>query len=185
MRKAVSLAASAVCIVGGVAAQDAGQPAGARNCPIPATAPALYTRLHQIPTTPDPGDPQHTVITPGGMVLETPKMVAAEDMLQVAARDADTLCFTLITFARDWHTCQLSGVAVSASEHEYVFREASAVLHFRLSNDGAIDVTPEGEGYRSHCEPRGRIDPAQFTIEAHLSPSDAPRKLAPRSRDTP
>lgn len=181
MKRAVTrVAAPAICVLSGAAilsgavAQDTAEHNGARGCPITATAPALYTRLHQIPTTPDPGDPQHKIITPGGMVLETPKMVAAEDMLQVAARDAGTMCFTLITFARDWHRCELSGVAVSASEHEYVFREESAILHFRLTNDGAIDVAPEGDGYRSHCEPRGRIDPAQFTIEAHLSPSHEP-----------
>lgn len=172
MKRAVSLAAPAVCIVSGVAAQDTAGASGARSCPITATAPALYTRAHQIPTTPEPDDPQHRIITPGGMILETPKMVAAEDRLQVAARNAEAMCFTLITFARDWHRCELSGVATSTSGREYVFREDDAIVHFRLSNDDAIDVTPEGDGYRSHCERRGRIDPARFTIEAHLQPGN-------------
>jgi DNA-binding transcriptional MerR regulator len=133
-------------------------------CPLPRYAePMEFMRAHQIPTRPAPDDPTHKMVTPGGMVLETPKMVAAVDVLRVEARDASTMCFSLTTVGRDHQRCEIAGVAhISSDSATYVFREHDVQVRFRFQDEGEVRVEPEGEGYRSQCEPRGGIEPGVY-----------------------
>lgn len=133
-------------------------------CPIPRSAePLEFLRPHQIPTRPAHDDPTHKVVTPGGMILDTPKMVAAVDVLRVEARDASVMCFALTTAARDRHRCEIAGVAQLSSNSTYVFREQELELRFRFQSDGAVKVEPVGEGYKRRCEPQGHIAAAVYT----------------------
>jgi hypothetical protein len=50
-------------------------------------------------------------LTPGGMVLELPKMLAASDVLTIVNRDDSGLSFELTTFGRDRHQCTIEGLA--------------------------------------------------------------------------
>lgn len=135
------------------------------SCPIAAmTAPARYTRLHQIPTVAPPDDISHKVVTPGGMVLDTPKMVAATDVLTIVARDPDVVCFSLLTFARDRHKCELTGVARKASASTYVFHADEAALRLTFVGKDRVDVEPIGTGYRARCERSGEIERASYRL---------------------
>ena len=98
------------------------------------------------------------------MVLQTPKMVAATDVLTVVARDPDAMCFRLLTFARERHRCELTGVARRHSESEYLFRNASVVVRFTFIDEQQVNVEPVGTGYRSQCEPSGKIERATYTL---------------------
>lgn len=136
-----------------------------RACPISAlTMPARYTRPHQIPTVAPPDDVSHKVVTPGGMVLSTPKMVAAADVLTIVARDPDVVCFSLLTFARDRHRCELTGVALQASDGSYVFREDEVALRLTFVGEDKANVEPIGTGYRDRCEPSGKIERAIYEL---------------------
>lgn len=119
-----------------------------------------YYRLHQIPTK---GDHTLPMVTPGGMILEHPKMVAATDVLTIVKRDASALCFRLVTFWKNRHQCQLAGVARLKSAPTFVFSEGGAVVRFTILNDDEIKVEPHGDGYRSRCESLGVIQPATYS----------------------
>ncbi|WP_116812989.1 hypothetical protein [Steroidobacter cummioxidans] len=135
------------------------------SCPISATAsPVSYGRLHQIPTVAPNNDVSHTVITPGGMILHTPEMVAATDVLTVVARDQDALCFHLLTLAKDWHKCDIQGVASKESANSYLFADGSAAVRFTFIGEDQVDVAPIGTAYRSRCEPSGSIQRATYTL---------------------
>lgn len=135
-------------------------------CPISQSrSPRQYTRLHQIPTTPRPDDVSHKVVTPGGMVLETPKMVGATDVLTVRARDSNVLCFSLLTVGRDRHTCKLAGIALVESDGAYLFREDDVAVRFAFSGADQVIVEPLGMGYRRRCEPSGKIERATYEVD--------------------
>lgn len=167
MRDAGKLASVPLYLV--LASASAQNPARDNSCPISATpSPARFSRLHQVPTTAARDDVTHTIVTPGGMVLKTPKMVAATDVLTITARDPDAMCFRLLTFARDRHTCKLTGVAPRHSEGVYLFRSDNVVVRFTFIDEHHVNVEPVGTGYRSRCEPSGEIEPATYTFEQAL-----------------
>lgn len=167
MRFAKELAGVALCLV--FASASAQNAAPNSSCPIVASAsPASYSRPHQVPTTAARDDTTHHVVTPGGMVLDTPKMVAATDVLTVVARDPNVLCFHLLTFSRERHRCELTGVARKGSEGAYLFREDTAAVRFTFIGDEQVNVEPVGDDYRKRCEPSGKIEPATYTLSTQL-----------------
>lgn len=124
-----------------------------------------YHRLHQIPVkNRDPyGVP---MVTPGGMVLELPKMVAATDVLAIVNRDDSGLTFELTTFGRDRHRCIIEGRASPESEGVYVFSEDEVILRLTVLSGDRIRVEPVGAGYRSQCDALGTVDAAIYTRAA-------------------
>ena len=104
------------------------------------------------------------MVTPGGMVLDAPKMVAATDVLTLVARTPNALCFSLRTFARDRHTCELRGLARKESGRAYLFSDNGAVVRFTFIAENQVRVEPVGNGYRSRCEPAGKIERAIYTL---------------------
>lgn len=149
-----------------LASASAQDPPLGSSCPITATAsPVRYSRLHQIPTVASRDDVSHKIVTPGGMVLDTPKMVAATDVLTIVARDPDAMCFRLLTFARDRHRCEVTGVARRHSEGAYLFRNDNIVVRFTFIDEHQVNVEPVGTGYRSRCEPSGEIERAIYHVE--------------------
>lgn len=163
MSHAGTLACLSACVALGAANARDSTHVGA--CPISATAvPVRYTRLHQIPTAAPRDDVSHKVVTPGGMILDTPKMVAATDVLTITGRDSNVLCFDLLTFARDRHTCKVTGVARKESGHTYLFRDDSVVVRFTFVEGDQIRVEPVGVGDRSRCEESGEIARATYTL---------------------
>ena len=133
------------------------------TCPIPALqAQVRYERLHQIPINPAHDDITHKVVTPGGMVLDTPKMVAVRDVLTIAARDHTAVCFNLLTYARDRHMCKVSGVGRSESGDAYVFREDEMVVRLTFLDSDQVRVEPVGTEVRKQCEGSGKIERAVY-----------------------
>ncbi len=163
MNYAREFAFVALCVVlAGASAQDSSVDS---SCPIATLqAPVRYSRLHQIPTVAPRDDISHKIVTPGGMVLDAPKMVAATDVLTIVARDSDTLCFGLLTFARERHTCEITGVARKESEGTYLFHDDAAVVRFTFDGEDQVSVEPVGTGYQSRCKPSGKIDTAIYTL---------------------
>jgi hypothetical protein len=136
--------------------------ASSAQCPLALLAdPIRYERLHQIPTKAAPDDPTHKIVTPGGMILETPRMVAATDTLTIIARDSSALCFELITFSRNRSRCHMSGVA--RAEELGTFQEHELSLRMVLLTPEQIRVEPLADAYRKHCEKSGRVDSAIYT----------------------
>jgi hypothetical protein len=147
------------------------------SCPLATKTPIVrYSRLHQIPTVARPDDITHKVVTPGGMVLDTPKMVAATDVLTVLAREPNALCFSLHTFARDRHTCELKGLARKETDTTYLFNVDTAVVRFTFITEDQVRVEPDGTGYRSRCEPSGKIEPAIYTLTEDSEPLELKRQ---------
>jgi hypothetical protein len=135
------------------------------SCPVAImAAPIRFGRLHQIPTTAPRDDISHKMVTPGGLVFDTPKMVAATDVLSIVARTPNALCFSLRTFARDRHTCELSGVADKQSGMEYLFSDDTAVVRLTFIAEDQVRVEPVGAGYRTRCQASGKIEPAIYTL---------------------
>lgn len=99
------------------------------------------------------------------MILDTPKMVAATDVLTIVARDPETLCFELLTFARERHKCELSGVARKESDSAYLYRDGDASVRFTFLDQDRVSVEPVGAGYRTRCEQSGKIERAIYTAE--------------------
>ena len=133
-------------------------PVASSECPLAHTAPPVrYERVHQIPTEPAPDDPAGKMITPGGMILETPRMVEATDRLTITARDASALCFELLTLSRDRSRCEIRGTARLERQGSYVFRDGEASLRLLLRAPDEIRVEPRSQGIRKFCEPSGRI----------------------------
>jgi hypothetical protein len=121
-----------------------------------------YHRLHQIPVK--NRDPYAApMVTPGGMVLELPKMIAASDVLTIVNRDDSGLSFELTTFGRDRHQCTIEGLAPPESEGVYVFRENDVILRLTVLGVDQIRIEPVGRGYRSQCDALGTIDSATYT----------------------
>jgi len=149
-----------------VHAAAADTPPGSNSqCPLePLATPERYERPHQIPTKPAPDDPAHKMVTPGGMVLELPKMVAATDTLTMSGRDASTFCFELVTFSRNRSRCEIRGVARDDGQGILVFREGDAMLRLEPLSRDEIKIEPVGDGYRRYCESGGRIDAAVYTL---------------------
>lgn len=150
-----------------VAANSGSQAATpSESCPISdAPAPSRYTRLHQIPTVAPRDDISHKIVTPGGMVLDTPKLVQATDLLTITARNPDVLCFRLLTFARDRHKCEVMGVARREADGGYVFRDRDVDLRIDFKDNDEVTVEPRGTGYDRWCEPSGKIDRATYQLE--------------------
>jgi hypothetical protein len=145
------------------------------SCPIAMNTPIVrFSRLHQIPTAARPDDITHKVVTPGGMILDTPKMVAATDVLTLVAREANALCFELRTFARDRHTCELEGLARKEEGTTYLFSDDGAVVRLTFMTEDQVRVEPVGTGYRTRCEPSGKIETATYTLS---DDSDSPPDL--------
>jgi hypothetical protein len=162
--KHAAIASIALCLVWASAGAQDSTLGG--SCPISAEAsPVRYSRLHQIPTVASRGDISHTIVTPGGMVLHTPKMIAATDVLTILARDPDSLCFHLLTFARERHKCELAGTARRLSEGSYLFSNDTLSVRFTFVGEQQINVEPAGTGYRSRCEPFGKLEQATYDIE--------------------
>jgi len=134
------------------------------SCPLPTpTPPVDYTRLHQIPTAASNNDVSQTIVTPGGMVLHAPKMVAATDFLTVVARNPD---IHLVTVGKDWNKCEIEGLASKEPQGSYLFHEGSVAVRFTFvgDGDGQVNVAPIGTTYRSRCESSGSIDRAIYTL---------------------
>jgi hypothetical protein len=103
------------------------------------------------------------MITPGGMILETPQMIAARDSLTIVASSSSALCFEVVTFSRNRDRCEISGSAVIEAPNDYVFREGEVALRLVQLGSGEIRVQPIGAGYRKRCAASGRIDDAIYT----------------------
>src|SRR5688572_22970427 len=144
-------------------------------CPLAVLeSPVQYSRLHQIPTAAAPDDITHKMVTPGGMILDAPKMVAATDVLTVLAQEPNAVCFSLRTFARDRHTCELEGLARKEAGTTYLFSDDSAVVRLTFIAEDQVRVEPVGTGYRRRCEQSGKIEAAIYTVSKDLdSPSEA------------
>ncbi len=141
-------------------------------CPLAVLAsPVRFSRLHQIPTVPAPDDITHKMVTPGGMILDTPRMVAATDVLTLLAKEPNAVCFKLRTFARDRDTCELRGLARKETGTTYVFSDDTAVVRLTFIAEDQVRVEPVGTGYRSRCEPSGKIEAAIYTLSKE---SDSP-----------
>ena len=84
------------------------------------------------------------------------------DKLTVLARDAKTLCFGLVTLARNGHMCGLMGVAQSKTDGAFLYEEGDVALRLTVLSDSRIQVSPVGEGYRSHCGMHGLIEDAIY-----------------------
>jgi hypothetical protein len=154
------LAALLVCLCALSAEARAETPA---DCPIPPLATSLrYEHLHQIPTTPGADDVTHKVVTPGGMVLDTPNMVAATDVLTMFALDQSVMCFGLLTFARERNRCDISGVAHKEADGTFLYRDGNVVVRFTFPAEDQIKVEPIATGYRDQCEPSGEIQLATY-----------------------
>lgn len=168
---ASSAVASSALLALGLASAGAREVGTNGSCPLPALAePVRFSRPHQIATVAPRDDVSHKVVTPGGMVLDTPKWVAATDVLTLFARDQEVMCFDLLTFARERNRCQFAGVARSTSDGAYAFRENSAVVRFTFTSETEVSIEAVGEGYRSRCEPSGKIERAIYTRIAARSP---------------
>lgn len=120
------------------------------SCPVVGATPSpeQYQRVHQIPTTNHENLP---MVTPGGMILEVPKMVAATDVLTVIGRDESALCFRLVTFGPNHHQCELFGVARSESGPVYAFRDEGSAIRLTILNADQIRVEPMGATDRRKC----------------------------------
>jgi hypothetical protein len=166
MRYAGLLAVLVLCLA--VASANPQEPlAGSPSCPISTVAaPSRYDRLHQIPTVAARDDISHRMVTPGGMMLDLPKMVAATDVLTIVARDEGAMCFGLLTFSRDRHRCELTGVARSVSDDTFLFREGDVAVRFTFLGDDQVRVEPIGTEYRNQCESLGKIEPAIYTLSS-------------------
>jgi hypothetical protein len=135
------------------------------SCPLPTPAlPVNYSRLHQIPTTASNDDVSHTIVTPGGMLLHSPNMIAARDVLAVIARDPDAMCFHLLTLGKERHTCELGGIARKESQGSYLFSDAGVAIRFTFIAEDQVNVAPIGTTYRSACEPLGSVEQAIYTL---------------------
>ena len=75
----------------------------------------------------------------------------AEVLLTVVGRDAQFLCFGLITYARNYHMCGFMGVARRTSSNSYLFREGGTELRFTVLDSKRFRVEPIGEGYKDRC----------------------------------
>jgi hypothetical protein len=128
-----------------------------------AAAPVRFSRLHQVPTVAPRDDVSHKVVTPGGMVLDTPKLVAATDVLSVIQCDRDTMSFHLLTFSRERQRCELTGIARKEPGGAYLFRDDGVVVRFTFVAADRLNVEPVGSSYRQRCEPLGRIERATYT----------------------
>ena len=138
--------------------------AGDSSCPISTlAAPVRYERLHQVPTRPAHDDVSHKMVTPGGMVLDTPRMVAVMDVLTIAARDHTAVCFSLLTFARERRKCEFTGIARNEVGDAFLFGDGDVVVRFTFIGDDQVRVAPIGDGYRKRCESSGEIQPAIYT----------------------
>lgn len=106
------------------------------------------------------------MVTPGGMILEQPKMVAATDVLTLIQLDDATLCVDLVTFARERHECRVQGIAARETGGTYVptyiLRRDDPLLRLTFLDADTIQVEPVGTDYHAFCERRGRIDAAAF-----------------------
>jgi hypothetical protein len=162
--KSRSLCAAVVVWLGCVVTAHADEPnIGNLSCPgVQSGELVQYGRLHQIPTAAAADDPVHRMITPGGMILDQPKMVAATDVLTIASRDQSAMCFGLVTFARDRHRCDVTGLARAESSNTYVFREGDVAVRFTFLSADQVRVEPIGDGYRVGCQSHGRIEPAIY-----------------------
>ena len=146
-------------------------------CPLAVLeSPVQYSRLHQIPTAAAPDDITHKMVTPGGMILDTPKMVAATDVLTLLAQEPNAVCFKLRTFARDRHTCELGGLAHKETGTTYVFSDDTAVVRLTFIAEDQVRVEPIGTGYRSRCEPSGKIESAIYTLSKESDPPPEAKK---------
>lgn len=155
------------CVLLSATSAHAQEPGSTSNCTASRlSSPERYERLHQIPTTAAHEDVTHKVITPGGMVLSTPNMVAATDVLTIVARDESALCFELLTLGRERDECAISGQARSEGRGTFVFRERDTAVRFTFSNDDQVSVEPIGNGYREHCESAGEIQSAMYKRNA-------------------
>jgi hypothetical protein len=139
--------------------------AAGATCPLAVLAsPVRYSRLHQIPTAAAPDDITHKMVTPGGMILDTPRMVAATDVLTLLAQEPNAVCFRLRTSARDRHTCELGGVARKEAGTTYLYSDDTAVVRLTFIAQDQLRVEPVGSGYRSRCGPSGKIEAAIYTL---------------------
>jgi hypothetical protein len=163
MRYSQEVAFVALCsMAASASAQDI---ASGAACPLAVLAsPVQFSRLHQIPTAAAPDDITQKMVTPGGMILDTPKMVAATDVLTLLAKEPNAVCFKLRTFARDRQTCELGGIARKEARSTYLFSDDAAVIRLTFTAEDQIRVEPVGTGYRSRCEPSGKIETAIYTL---------------------
>lgn len=116
------------------------------------------------------------MVTPGGMVLAQPRMVAATDVLELAPRGhavagkcagtqdfcEDALCVELRTIGRNRHECRVGGVARLRADGTYVLGNGATLLRLTLMGAGTIWVEPVGTAYLRFCESYGRIDSARY-----------------------
>jgi hypothetical protein len=153
----VAVAAACLTVRSVRAAVDAETP-----CPIShADAPAeTYERLHQIPTRDRRRLP---MVTPGGMILESPKMVAATDVLTITARDETTICYRLVTFARDRARCTAAGAAQRESDSASAYLDQRAGVRLVVLDSERISVEPLEQRTRASCEPNGGIEAAVYS----------------------
>jgi hypothetical protein len=169
MRYFRELAFVALCSMAASASAQDIAPGAA--CPLTMLeSPVQYSRPHQIPTAAAPDDITHKMVTPGGMILDAPKMVAATDVLTLLAQEPKAVCFKLRTFARDRHTCELGGLARKEEGTTYLFSDDTAVLRLTLIAEDQVRVEPVGTGYRNRCEPSGKIEAAIYTLSKQSDP---------------
>jgi hypothetical protein len=102
------------------------------------------------------------VITPGGMILVSPKMVETTDVLSIVARDRSAMCFTLIILGKNHYRCEITGVARAESD-DYVFNSGTVTLRFRFRGTDEVQVEPLSDRNRNRCGWLGKIEPSEFT----------------------
>jgi nucleotide-binding universal stress UspA family protein len=137
---------------------------GLNELKCPASGPALRTEFiysHDI-----------LEVTTGQNAMST-----VHDQLIVIGHDRHTVCFGLHTFGRNYHMCNLAGVARAVSKDVFVFRESETVIEFEFIDPAHVRVTPSGDGYKEHCGSFGWavIEPGVYGLrEAASHSSNAP-----------
>lgn len=137
------------------------QGGGVQGQPCSMTAPlAQFHREHQIPTT----DEYHVpVVTPGGMVLQVPKMILAVDVLTIIWRSESELCFGLVAVGQDRNECHVQGVARIGSDGTFGFRDDEVALRLTLLSPDQIRVERTEKAPRKACESLRDLEPATYT----------------------
>jgi hypothetical protein len=108
-------------------------------------------------------------------------MSTVHDQLIVVGHDRHTLCFGLRTFGRNYHMCEVAGVARAVSKDVFVFRESETVIKFEFIDPKHVRVTPSGDGYKENCGSWGWavIEPGVYVLREATSHSSKHSSNAP------
>lgn len=117
------------------------------SCPLSKSQPySEFRRSHEVPT-----------VSTGKWQPET-----VEDILTIVGREENLLCFHLVTYAMNYHTCGVMGVAAGDGHNTYLLSDGPYVIRLLMLDNDHVRVEPVGEGYRENCGTSGVIEPAVY-----------------------